>query len=156
GRVSTTNAGYEVRCPTCGHRWQSTSFSGRTTCAECRTRVYVPVADRPAHVAEVGRQLRRQWRDRATKTDERPEGAPRVRRPARPRTVWRDDDAGYDPDECDDDTLDDEPERWDDDGRDLDDEDETEPAGAHRAGDRGGRLGAAASMPRTLRGMLEA
>jgi hypothetical protein len=117
---------YEVRCPACGYRWYSTSFSGRTTCAECRTRVYVPVADRPAHVAQVGRQLRRGWRDRATTTAERHGAALQVRWPTPSPTVWPDDDAGYYPDDWDDDDR-----GWDDE-RNFDDEDETDRRGDER------------------------
>jgi hypothetical protein len=34
-----------VRCA-CGYAWESTSRSGRTTCPECDTRIYIPKAVR--------------------------------------------------------------------------------------------------------------
>jgi hypothetical protein len=53
--------GYKVRCPNCGHRWQSTSVSGVTRCGECRSRVYVPVDERPRRYVEEQRARRRTY-----------------------------------------------------------------------------------------------
>jgi hypothetical protein len=111
--------------------------------------VYVTVAGRPAHVAEVGRQLRQRWRDRAT-TRSAARAQPGGRGSARSRTA-RPDDAGYDPEEWDDQESDDEST--------FDDEDEhdrADPGDHHRAGERSGWRGDADYAPRTMRSMLEA
>src|SRR5262245_51019115 len=95
-------ASYDVRCPACGHVWQSTSFTGKTRCGECRTPVYVPVHERPAHMADVGRQLRRRYR-RGTPTGQARTVSRLHGRSARARTARPDDDTGYDDEEWDDD-----------------------------------------------------
>jgi hypothetical protein len=47
--------------PSCGHRWWSTSVSGVTRCGACRTRVYVPVDQRPRRYVEEQRARRRNY-----------------------------------------------------------------------------------------------
>jgi hypothetical protein len=56
-------AGYVVRCrnPSCGHEWLSHSVSGVTRCGECRTRVYVPIDQRPPRYVEEQRARRRTY-----------------------------------------------------------------------------------------------
>jgi uncharacterized Zn finger protein (UPF0148 family) len=54
-------SGYPVHCPECGRRWWSQSVSGVTRCGECRTRVYVPVDQRPRRYVEEQRARRRTY-----------------------------------------------------------------------------------------------
>jgi hypothetical protein len=76
--------GYAVRCPNCGQKWRSTSVSGVTRCGECRTRVYIPVDQRPRRYVQEQRARRRTYGNAAAS------------RPARRGEQRRDPDA-YDP-----------------------------------------------------------
>jgi len=76
---------YVVECSECGHRWPSTSSSGRTQCRVCRARVYVDAATRRA-AGVLGPTPSRRLAPRLSSTPP-PTEQPQARRDLPPRSV---------------------------------------------------------------------